>query len=404
MPDDDSLIQVMQTTVADYTDMPESRPPLNVGIELEWPMSTEPDTTMIKPAKKSRGLYDRINDDPDYPGSDLRAGGNVTTDPSVGTELVSGPRPGSRGGISPERAREWYQEAFDIAQSHNYAHEPTGMLNENNYTAGLHIHISEWDEEKARRLYDVSTQNWMHIFACSTITETPGSADVGVFRGNRYCKSTFDRERYSVVHSVDATAGHYEWRLPEPMGLEHFDLLMEFLERFHTDEVEAVEWAQDLVMDADERLTAIKRASNLSDHIFDPPEVENTRVFRHPLPETREFYQRVRNHSSMPYIYRVDVNGEPYYAFHSNDTGIGSLTDVFDSSEMFDVGGFGQFPRNGVVHARDLEPTDSTEIHQTVQDAMEVSLTQGESIDITERDPTDMLREVHPDLQAPTEA
>jgi len=383
----------MQQTLYNYTDMPDENPsPLRVGVELEWPRSAdEYGPTMTQKGRGSRGLYRALSDDQGT--TDLTAGGRATTDPSVGTELVSGPREGRLGGITTDEARGWYDSMLDLGRQYDYAHEPVGIMEDGSgSTAGLHIHISEWTTEQARALYEVSFEPWMQVFACSSLVEENNTLNASVFRGTRFCKNTYDMERYSVVHSVDPTAGHWEWRLPEPMGPDHFDLLMEFLERFHNDQSDAIEFAQDMVYSADERLTSIRRASAMSDGIFVPIDVSNTYILRHPVQDDdgREFYNAVQHNSTAPYIYRVDMDDESYYAFNSPEL------------DTFHVEGFGEFSTEAVVHGEDLEPVDDSSIYDRIEAAMSEKISPQNDVETS--DATDVLREVHPDLPAPESA
>lgn len=85
-------------------------------------------------------------------------------------------------------------------------------------------------------------------------------------RGTNYCEDSFDKWHHSCVNKHrKGGVGHYEWRLPEPMGPDHFELLVEFIIRFLDNENRAVEWAENIVREGDDRLTSVKRAKSIGE-------------------------------------------------------------------------------------------------------------------------------------------
>lgn len=280
---------------------------LIVGPEVEYPVAQGDSTSFTQPADDSNDFkseYQREHD------TAWAAGGSLVYDGTVGAEISP------RSGIPTGRARDWYRETIEYAEDFGYPHEPVGRIHQGGSTAGLHIHLSPISEEQARRLFDMSREPWMKVFVCSSLHEEYSSSRpyYKVFRYN-YCSFGDGFGDGNAVRPRASRNGHYEWRVPEPMTVEHFDLVMEFLERFVRDADDAREWAVGLVEDADERITAIKRAREigLTDEQFESD--EEATILRSPNVQTSGFFREVRDDPSTPYIYHVKVADSSYYAF-----------------------------------------------------------------------------------------
>jgi hypothetical protein len=245
-------------------------------------------------------------------------GGSITSDISVGTEVVSGPNPGELGGIPIEYAPEWYNDTLDTIELYR-DHVPVGLINTSDQTAGLHIHFSHPDthevQDFAEWLYNRSRDDeWLRVFACSSIADQHGQETAQVFRGNRHVKfNGFPARRPNAVAEQNRASGHYEWRMPEPMTRENFELLMEFLTRAVEDREAAVDWASELVYGGDSRLTSVQRARATGIETYEPPTtIDGLQVVRGESTETHPFHDAVYSRSDMPFIYRVHTEDGRY--------------------------------------------------------------------------------------------
>lgn len=284
-------------------------------------------------------------------------GGRITSDISVGTEIVSGPGSNDLGGIPIEEASGWYEDTLETINAYEQ-HVPVGLINTSNQTAGLHIHFSHPDTEEvhdfAEWLYNRSAEDdWLRVFACSSIADQHGNQTAQVFRGDRHVKfNGFGRDRPNAVSIKNRASGHYEWRMPEPMTVENFELLMEFLMRAADDRDAAVEWASELVYGGDSRLTSIQRARATGVDSFEPPTtIDGLQVVRGSSTDTHAFHDAVFNRSDMPFIYRIYTEdgryAETYYLLASH-------TDPADIE-----------PPAGYAH---LFPTDSPDNRWVIED------------------------------------
>lgn len=246
---------------------------IRAGVEIEYPLSTG-----VK-FQSSGGDSRRVGHEMEgIIEHDL--GGEVTTERiggrDRGTELRT-----SDGGIPFEYIEEWYVGVLDeVNERTGHEMEPTGLYEST--SAGIHFHLSPISESKAKDLYRLSQEPWMHVFCCSSLAKTNArnqpfdkypvmrSGDGGV---SNYCRMDFSRGHSSVVNQRGRSRDmHYAWRLPEPMTREHFGLLVEFVARFIEDVDGAAEWAHDLVMSGDERLTSIQRANAIGADILVSPD------------------------------------------------------------------------------------------------------------------------------------
>jgi hypothetical protein len=300
--------------------------PLRLGPEIEYPGSPESRTTWTKSGREIAGVRDRVRD---RFGTSRRTtiGPHQTmfgSDPTVGPEI----RPDTGDGIVAREVSEWYDTVVDIME-HDFGEpmEPVGRMESN--TAGLHIHLSPLAEETAQRLYEWSQEPWMQVFVCSTLVDWDDPAPTTSVVRDRHSnylrfRGTDMRNvtRYNAVHMVGSpSSGHYEWRLPEPMMPAHFELVVEFLRRLYNDGPdEARQYAMDLVTNADERLTAVRRAREIG--LVDSISLEDGddllwTTSRTPSMDTSDFFTAVRSADSAPYIYRVRRGEMDYYVFVS---------------------------------------------------------------------------------------
>lgn len=245
-----------------------------LGVEIEYP-------TMANDKARLTGAGVPDTSIPEDTGRylDHHLGGEITSerigDSTRGTEIRT-----PDDGLHYEDIIEWYKLTLDELEEQSVAMEPTGVFGES--SAGLHIHISPITEETARELWRISQEPWMHIFACSSIVlrEQLGSRvlDAPVLRSptfSDWCNldefsnstSPFGTDHTaSVNRHHDGGVGHFEWRVPEPMEPESFELLIGFLARFLRDPDDASVEAKAKVYNGDERLTSVKRLRAIGDY------------------------------------------------------------------------------------------------------------------------------------------
>lgn len=328
---------------------------LNYGIEVEYPVSPDPaGPTMTRRANSSSQFKTEWRDNN---GSGMPHGGSMGGDPTVGAEITSPITEGY------EDAASWYRRTLAEARDFGYPHEPTGLMGSGEgSTAGLHLHLSPLTRSEARDLYEMSTEPWMKVFVCSSITTETNPPRATVFRQN-YCDFRgFDGGGYAAVRSRAGGTGHYEWRLPEPMTADHFDMVAEFLHRFKSEGRSAAEtYARNLVDEAHEDLTAVQRYEACGFDFGESPDLDIVEVSRAPVVSSREFFWDVYGSDDQPYIYRVRTEGDDYYAFET-------FNDV-DTVESEAAGV--SFDAEQVVYAEDLSVVDSESERDAVRDALE---------------------------------
>lgn len=221
-----------------------------IGVEFEYPLGdgTPSDGT------NSRNLYDEIGyNDWVLPDSVPRRvpRGEMTSD-HVGAEITS-----AQMNLHSDEPELWYAGTIQQAEEMGYPFARTGY---GSTTFGLHMHLSEIPAGKAEALYEMCQEPWMKVFVCTSLSEE--SCDPwrhgGVNSSNINGSRGFNESQYCV--SARRGRGHYEWRLPEPMAMDHFMVVMNFLRRLEDFGAEnAEEYARGLVEDADSRLTAVKQ-------------------------------------------------------------------------------------------------------------------------------------------------
>jgi hypothetical protein len=268
---------------------------LTVGIEIEYPRlgNGEP---LVSRGHGTNELQSNFHEPPGFSGRGVYDG-------TVGLEIVSDELP-------VEDLPAFYAEAINYTENEfDAVYQPTGLMAGGN-TAGTHVHISPLSREEAQELYEMSQTPWMKVLFCSSIANSDDSAAWPVFRGGRYCRMNRDwHDRYSCVnHRGD---GHYEWRMPEPMIREHAEILARFLSLFKQDPELARQYAQELLDDADDRITSIRRAEAVGMDIEEVPAVRRSRAEVDP----ENFYDVVSEEWSMPEIYTVEMDGDAFYVF-----------------------------------------------------------------------------------------
>lgn len=230
-----------------------------VGLELEYPtLSTgrEPLVDRAEPPKATRDLVRSVTD-----GNGRMPHGGVVT-----REHIGGPEHGIEartpaGGLPVNEVADWYDKTIGFIQRElDEIFEPTSFYGDS--TAGLHTHISPLGYDGAQRLYELSRQPFMWVFCGSAVA--PGGSPV--IRDNAEHYATFydswtpENSRHRAMVNAREAGRHYEWRLPEPMTVEHVELLCQFIDRFHRDFSDGENFARRIVEDGDDRLTSIARA------------------------------------------------------------------------------------------------------------------------------------------------
>lgn len=327
---------------------------MKVGVEVELTDSKENRPTYREAGEYSEYVLQRYRDNIDnWPDAD------VTYDGTVGTEVIM-----DRPWDIDNDPGGWFSQTLSHAErEYGCVYEPCGLMDGRHAsTAGLHIHLSPLSREQAEQLYSMSQQPWMQVFVCSSVTEERAP----VLRGNSYCTMDGDvdnYDRYTAVRAVQESQGHYEWRMPEPMGERHFEMVIEFLRRFQNSPSEAEEYARDIVNSADRNLTAVQRAEEV-DLVGQFESGQFYNISRSPFPKSDDFFWSVLDESSTPYILRAYDGDEQYYAFYSTS---------FTTGDEFEIDGI-EFSIDEVLDARSLKPVRDEavreDVHSSVQEHM----------------------------------
>jgi hypothetical protein len=330
---------------------------LTVGIEIEFPQTERDAVPMIHGGQKSEELYELI-------GHAAPWKGRHTYDGTVGLETVSNQLPISEGA-------DWYRETIrEIESSGGVRFNPTSLLRWRDNgetchgTAGLHIHMSSMSEEEARDLYDLSLHPDVQLMACSAVIQDQ-APDYNVFRDS-WCRMQYNAGRDSVVNSRHG--GHYEWRLPEPQTVNHFENLMQFLDTLKSEgKQSALDFAKSVVTDGE--TTAIERAKRIGTDVEVEEPKADWNASRSGRPATSYFYDNARRSSSAPYIYKVsadDREGAPgcgeYYGFYTNN---GASDRVMSDDGAIEVDG------DTCLYADTLAPVPSGTVKEKVDEAIE---------------------------------
>lgn len=331
---------------------------LTVGIELEYPIASSYDDVMLGRGHDSNDLLHRID------GLPASLDGRAEYDGTVGLEVVS-----NRLHLSD--IENWYRNVLEyIEDEYGDPYQPVGLM-AGGSTAGLHIHLSSLTEQQAQELAEISEEPWMQVLFCSSIANTEGgNVSWPVFRGGRYCQMGFGNGHYTCVNRRGD--GHYEWRMPEPMIPEHLEILEGFLRRFEQSTDAAIEYAQEILDDGDDRITSIARAENIGMDLEGIPIIEREQAEEDP----ENFYSIVEDIWAAPQIYTVEYAGQTFYAFESQMDG-----------EM-EVDGV-TFHTNDVLYADSLNSVEEPDLADNVRRALN---RRGESRRETEA--TDELKKV----------
>jgi len=319
---------------------------LQMGIEVEYPKVLQNHEKLVhrggSTVDEQRSLSSR----------DIPVPGGNHYDATVGLEIVSDP-------LDLKDAVSWYHDAVELTEQElNLPYQPTGLMDGGN-TAGTHIHISPLDQEQAERLAELSREPWMQVLFCSSIAKDSGDDAVTwpVFRGGTYCQMGYadtnsHDDHYMCVNRCGVD--HYEWRLPEPMLVGNMEILARFLALFDYDEEVAIEYAQERLDDADERITSIARAEALGMDLNEIPEVR-----REPsTADVEGFYEEIEDSWMLPEI---------------NTVTIGSNTELYvlesDLEGTMSVGGF-EFQANDVLYADTLESVQDQDLRERAEAAL----------------------------------
>lgn len=330
---------------------------LNVGIELEYPAKGSSDKLYVNRGRDTSGLSRSATIPPSYDGA-------ATYDGTVGLEVVSEV-------LDLEDVANWHRDIVEYVEGeYNAEYQPVGLM-QSGSTAGLHIHLSPLSERQARDLYEISQTAWAKVLFCSSIANDNGEAAWPVFRGGGHCRMEYNGSRYSCVNARGNR--HYEWRMPEPMDSDHLEIVARFLRLFEQDTDLAIQYAQEVLDDGDDRITSIKRAEATGMHIEDIPDVR-----REPAPEDPEnFYSEVESEWAAPQIYLVEIGGERYYAFDSNIDG------------EFEVNGITVQP-NTALYVDSLNRVQD----QDVEEDVVLALQRRDAESLRETEATDELKEI----------
>lgn len=237
----------------------------SIGIEFEYPTGE-----LFLDANRSGTLRDEWVEEE---GREWQAGGRMTRD-HVGAEITSPV-------LDPHSGEpiNWYEETIEIASERGYPFSVNGR-GETNF--GLHMHLSDVPEQKARRLWQVCEQPWMRLFLCASVH--PDSLDPWRHGGVVFGTEDFSRQR--IVNDYrhisgnsfgnNSGPGRFEWRLPEPMLPSHLEHVLEFVRIMDSLGVEdAQQYAYEQVLEANNELTPFAQYGHY-DARFDsfPPEPE----------------------------------------------------------------------------------------------------------------------------------
>lgn len=232
----------------------------NIGIELEYPLAANADDAPATYGRNSSALRDQyrqsnhhwpvagFGDESGYMGRD-----------HTGAEITSGILD-----LTTDEPERWYRASIEEAEQAGHPFAATGQGDTN---FGCHYHLSELPDEGADLINEVTNTRWGVVFFTASIMQNSldpwRHGGVGNVPDNNACRSRRDREGYT---------DHYEFRLVEPVQVEHFDLIMEFLRLVADGEYEhARDFAYELVMSCDERLTPFKQYQMYKERLDDWP-------------------------------------------------------------------------------------------------------------------------------------
>lgn len=232
----------------------------NVGIELEYPVGGGDDYLFYGNGSSSLRREVGRNEDWVIPDTTIPVG-QMTGD-HVGAEITSDILD-----LHSEDPFIWYEQSIAAAEAMGYPFAATGY----GYTNfGLHHHLSEMTEEQATAIEEFCAEPWTRVFFCTSVR--PGSIDpwrhggVGSQTTNNIWAVCGTARRASVEDQ------HYEFRLPEPMPVEQYELFLDFLRRLDLFGIDnAREFVAEKVVQKDERLAAIQQYQQLREENDDFP-------------------------------------------------------------------------------------------------------------------------------------
>lgn len=174
----------------------------------------------------------------------------------------------------------WYYNVYNGINNYREI-EPCGYHGDG--TAGLHLHLSPLADETAQMLYEVSSEPWMRLLACTSVAAFDGGGETlpkyHVLRGQdpdvqNPCPQKRPAAGFGKRRAIADRSGlgHYEWRLPEPMFPESFRLLMEVVTTAIREGRDAArEQAMDVFHNEPERVTAVLRARKIQEKLGNLP-------------------------------------------------------------------------------------------------------------------------------------
>lgn len=253
-----------------------------IGIEFEYPVEGGGPGQ----ARRSNSLYNEIGYNPweldDYISTEVPTG-DMTSD-HVGAEITSDTL-----NLHSNEPELWYAGTIDRAEEMGYEFAATGH---GQTVFGLHLHLSEIPEEKAEALFDMCQEGWMRVFVCSSLSETSCDPWRHGGIGQNHIRGEVNWDGRQYVMNPRGGDGHYEWRLPEPMQMDHFMMVLRFLRILDVEGIEeARDYAEGRVLDRDERLTTVDQYRMMESHVeYDFPNNEMLRDGSSTTPEVAQWF------------------------------------------------------------------------------------------------------------------
>ena len=185
---------------------------------------------------------------------------------------------------SADLLRGWYHNVYNTINRRREI-EPCGYHGDG--TAGLHLHLSPLADETAQMLYEVSSEPWMRLLACTSVAAFDSEGEMlpkyHVLRGEdpdvrnpcpqKRPDGGFGKRRAIADRSG---LGHYEWRLPEPMFPTSFGVLLDVVMTAISDGRDAArEQAMEVLHNEPKVVTAILRARKIQDKLGDLPAMKD---------------------------------------------------------------------------------------------------------------------------------
>lgn len=228
----------------------------NVGIELEYPVGD------LFYGDDSSSLRREVGRSEDWVIPDTTIPVGQMTGDHVGAEITSDILD-----LHSSDPLIWYRQSIERAEDMGYPFAATGY----GYTNfGLHHHLSEMEQEQAAAIEEFCAEPWTRVFFCTSVRQ--GSIDP--WRHGGVSRQSHD-ERWGVcgtARRVSRDSQHYEFRLPEPMPVEQYELFLDFLRRVDLFGIDnAREFVAEKVVQKDGRLAAIQQYQQLREENDDFP-------------------------------------------------------------------------------------------------------------------------------------